>query len=153
MIQFVKRNSDEPLVGVEIGVYKGENAYNIFKTLNIDALYLIDPYTQRPLDYAKAKKTIRGLGLAIFKIATSEDAAKRIPNNLDFVYIDGNHEYEYVKKDIEIYYPKVKSGGVIGGHDFCGSNIGVCIAAIEFSQKNNLTLFGWDKDWWIIREE
>ena len=47
----------------------------------------------------------------------SEDAVDDIPEKLDFVYIDGNHAYEYVKKDIGLYYPKLKKGGVIGGHD------------------------------------
>ena len=42
MIQQLDRN--KPLVGVEIGVYKGENALSILKTLNVKKLYLIDSY-------------------------------------------------------------------------------------------------------------
>jgi len=36
----------------------------------------------------------------------------------DWVYIDGNHLYEYVKKDIELSLQKVKSGGYITGDDY-----------------------------------
>lgn len=36
----------------------------------------------------------------------------------DFVYIDGNHTYQGVRRDLEAYYPKVKDDGFICGHDF-----------------------------------
>mgnify|MGYP003676305803 CR=1 FL=1 len=35
----------------------------------------------------------------------------------DAIFIDGNHSYEYVKKDLENYYPLVKEGGIIALHD------------------------------------
>jgi hypothetical protein len=38
--------------------------------------------------------------------------------SLDFVFIDASHEYDDVKKDILSWYPKIKKGGVIAGHDF-----------------------------------
>lgn len=50
--------------------------------------------------------------------AFSEKAISEIKEQVDFVYIDGNHEYAFVKKDIELYYPKVKIGGIIGGDDY-----------------------------------
>jgi len=37
---------------------------------------------------------------------------------LDFVYIDGNHEYSNVKKDIQLWYPKIKKGAYIAGDDY-----------------------------------
>jgi hypothetical protein len=39
-------------------------------------------------------------------------------DSLDFVFIDGDHRYEFVKADIEAWVPKVKSGGIIAGHDY-----------------------------------
>lgn len=38
--------------------------------------------------------------------------------SLDFVFIDASHEYEDVKADIEAWFPKVKKGGIIAGHDY-----------------------------------
>ncbi len=38
-------------------------------------------------------------------------------NSLDFVFIDANHEYEYIYEDIEKWLPKVKVGGILSGHD------------------------------------
>ena len=42
-------------------------------------------------------------------------------NSVDFVFIDGDHRYEMVLKDIESWFPKVKIGGIIAGHDYAWS--------------------------------
>jgi len=38
--------------------------------------------------------------------------------SLDFVFIDASHDYESVKKDLHSWYPKIKKGGIISGHDY-----------------------------------
>lgn len=38
-------------------------------------------------------------------------------NECDFIFIDADHRYQYVKKDIENYLPLVKKGGILAGHD------------------------------------
>lgn len=45
------------------------------------------------------------------------DCYKRVYNNIDLLHIDADHGYEGVKRDFELYYPKVKNGGVILMHD------------------------------------
>jgi hypothetical protein len=70
---------------------------------------------------------------------------------VDFVYIDGNHKYDYVKRDLELYYPLVKSSGVIGGHDFRADCEGLCRAVLEFVDKNNLKLQGFKMDYWMVK--
>jgi hypothetical protein len=60
-------------------------------------------------------------------------------NSLDFVFIDASHEYQAVKNDIEAWYPKVKDGGVLAGHDYkCW--YGVTRAVDEFVKDNNYLL-------------
>ncbi len=39
-------------------------------------------------------------------------------NSLDFVYIDANHSYKCVTGDLDAWYPKVRVGGYVGGHDY-----------------------------------
>lgn len=49
----------------------------------------------------------------------SKDAARLIPDGeLDYVYLDARHDYEGVMGDLERYYPKVRTGGILAGHDF-----------------------------------
>lgn len=144
------------MYGLEIGTYRGENAYNMLRLLDIKKMFLVDPYLPNAtgcIHYKKAKSILRKWKNKVyFRMAKSEDASKMFRDNyLDFIYIDGDHSYKAVKKDIELYYPKVSEGGVIGGHDFCGSCPGVCRAVIEFCDKNNIKFQSWDKDWWFVK--
>lgn len=160
MINFIKNKELRDLVGVEIGTLQARNAYSIMQYLDIKHLYLIDPYIiydddvtaykNRNKDLEKAQqRMIKYKNNITFIKKTSIEAFNDVPSNLDFVYIDGNHSYEYVKKDIELYYPKIKPGGVIGGHDFKAHTIGVVKACLEFVEKNKLKIDGYEYDWWV----
>lgn len=49
----------------------------------------------------------------------SVDAAKDFKDGaLDFVYLDGNHEYVQVVNDLGAWDPKVRIGGIVAGHDY-----------------------------------
>ena len=50
-------------------------------------------------------------------VKTSEEAAKNFDKSIELVFIDGAHEYEFVKKDAELWIPKVINGGFIAFHD------------------------------------
>ncbi len=52
------------------------------------------------------------------KCLSWEGAQHYEDNSLDFVFLDAAHDYESVKKDINAYFPKIKQGGVIAGHDY-----------------------------------
>lgn len=166
-IQFVRNTmNNEPLTGAEIGVAKGFNAESILKTLNIKKLYLVDPYIpyketkdgklRRISKYLSAKEEAvkrlsRFQDKTQFICLTSDKAVDFVPKGLNFVYIDGNHSYEYVKKDIMLYYPLVKAGGALGGHDYSEDSPGVIKASNEFAAENNLKLYTQSMDWWIIK--
>ncbi len=141
---------NKEVIVAEIGTWEGSNALEILEIFNVKKIYLIDPY----LDYngfeiegsiSEAQKTaIKKLNKYKNKIIwinkKSNNAINDIPNNLDFIYIDGNHEYKYVKDDLNNYYPKVKSRGFLFGHDV--SNIfysGVVKALFEFCNRIKLT--------------
>jgi predicted O-methyltransferase YrrM len=38
--------------------------------------------------------------------------------SIDFLFLDTEHSYEHVKEEILAWYPKIKTGGIIAGHDF-----------------------------------
>ena len=49
----------------------------------------------------------------------SADAAAHITDSsLAFVYIDGDHYFRGVQEDLRMYWPKLRPGGLIAGHDF-----------------------------------
>lgn len=57
----------------------------------------------------------------------------------DYVYIDSDHTYESVKKDIEQWWPKVREGGILAGHDYVNRKLyGVIPAVNEFVEANNI---------------
>jgi hypothetical protein len=49
----------------------------------------------------------------------SAEAATMFENgSLDFVYLDADHCFESVWQDLSVWYPKVRIGGILAGHDF-----------------------------------
>jgi len=159
MIKYLVENScGKPLVGCEIGVLNGHNAYSILFHLAIKCLYLVDPYIQYGI-FPNPKKNSNNAHRLLKQFKTdsyhfickkSEDAIDDVPNNLDFVYIDGDHSYEFIKKDIDLYYPKMKKGGVFGGHNFEVQFSDVSRAVLEFIDKTGLELYGDKTDWWTV---
>jgi len=100
-------------------------------------------------------KRFLGLNNVRFLYLNSNLAAGKIKCPLDFVYIDGNHDYSFVKKDIEDYYSLLKMGGVLAGHDInnFGFENGVLKAVMEFAVNNDLYVYNYHNDWWIVKTD
>ena len=154
---------------VEIGTHTGNFADHILSNTT-SKLYCIDPYVSYD-EYDDAINNYTGDTLynntkqsliskygdrVIFIRKFSELAVNDIPDEIDFLYIDGNHRYSYVYKDLELFYTKIKTGGFIVGDDAvdiddskrnengdvlitwfpdCYGNYGVIKAFREFSSK------------------
>lgn len=58
----------------------------------------------------------------------------------DFIYLDSNHTYEFVLQELENWWPKLKPGGVIAGHDFVDRDVafGVKSAVTNFFREKNM---------------
>jgi hypothetical protein len=143
-------NSDDNIVGVEIGVWEGENLKRLaIECLNIKKIYGIDPYQAYgnwkrfvdidSLNSAKkqAQENISNLSNAELIVKSSLEASESFEDeSLDFVFIDGNHSFESAYNDIITWYPKVKTGGLFSGDDF--SRDGVNDALYKFKRENNM---------------
>jgi hypothetical protein len=116
-------------VGVEIGVENGFFSEEILRAGL--KLYSIDPWIHCPnwryqraqiemeKIYEKAKKRLGKYENSTIIRKISMDAVTDFANeSLDFVYIDGNHEFRYVAEDIYEWTKKVRKGGIISGHDY-----------------------------------
>jgi len=113
-------------VGCEVGVAKGKFSRLMLDRIPGLKLYCVDQWNnydgQRKkrdhnVNYKEAKKRLEGRATLIRK--KSEDAHYDIPDgSLDFVYIDGNHQYDFVMLDILFWSRKVRLGGLVCGHDY-----------------------------------
>lgn len=125
------------IVGCEVGVEKGKNAQEMFECIPNLKLYAIDSYKQHPQNrYAKTAESLhwsdrflqvcKGQAYkrmqdrnAVIIEKFSEEAVQDIPyDSLDFVYIDGDHSYDYAMVDIILWSRRVHSGGIVSGHDY-----------------------------------
>ena len=133
---------------IEIGVHKGSNMITMQKNLNISKIYAIDPYNS-DYYYNIAHDRLKRFKNIIWIRKTSDDAIDDIKEQVDFVYIDGDHSYNVVKNDLELYIKKVKPDGIIAGHDFEFRD--VATAVTEYASNNNLKINteGTPVDWWI----
>ena len=84
----------------------------------------------------------------------SLDAAKiYINNSFDFVFIDADHSYKGAVLDIRHWYPKVKVGGWIGGHDYGHPRIGEVKKAVDEVFTEDKIELSADMTWFVKKEE
>ena len=89
------------------------------------------------------------------KMASVEASKLYGDESLFFVYIDGNHTYDFVKEDIIHWLPKVKKGGYIGGHDIDNPEWpGVRQAVNEMFGEDSIKIYrlGWSDSWLYHKE-
>lgn len=154
--------------GCEVGVaYGGQSKYFLEKT-TIEKLYSIDPYknfTKNEYDdflnfeqamhdvlFIKVQRKLAPFGeRSVLLRQTSAEAVKAFENDsLDFVYIDANHAYEYVLADLVLWFPKIKTGGLVAGDDYRVWP-GVSRAVKEFTKKLNVEFKTEGNKWWFIK--
>lgn len=145
--------------GVEVGSFKAGFAKEILESWP-GKLYLVDVWRSLPKSeyddssnhsdhvnaYSEAMHNLSGFEDRAFMLRMKGEHAAELfrDDSLDFVYIDANHTYEEVKKDINIWYPKVKVGGILAGHDF--------LNLPGFNKENyakgikNLPVYMWDNN-------
>ena len=182
--------------GVEVGTFKGHFSKSLLEEWK-GRLYMVDVW--RPLSdeeyddisnhknhqdaYSDTMNNISGFEDRAFMLRMKSIYASELfeDESLDFVYIDANHTYDGVKEDIRIWYPKVKKGGLLLGHDYLPNDLyaedvkdiplylfdnakpeettyagmfGVNPAVDEFVENNNYVLHKTDEflgTWYIIK--
>lgn len=124
---------------VEVGTHQGEFAAEFLSGWRGSKLFCIDSWLQgyddkdpashgdRSKDYQKALSRLCGFKSRVEIIEEfSNVAVHRFKNNsLEFVYVDACHQFRSVLEDLYIWWEKVKSGGILAGHDI------VCPGAVN----------------------
>lgn len=143
-------------VVAEIGVYRAEFSKEILERSNPRQLTLIDPWmtmlNSRQVDplfesfYTEVIEKFKGNEKIKVIRKTSTEALNDIKDNsIDWVYIDGDHNYQPCLEDLRGYASKIKEDGYICGHDWVTRSkpgFGVNQAVTEFIQETGFTLIG-----------
>lgn len=144
---------------VEVGSWQGKSIIylaNQFKAFGKRAhMHCVDTFDGGTDEVLKARIEQMGGSTELFKrfsdnihnagvhymitphVETSVEASKKFKDeSVDVVFLDADHSYEAVKADLEAWYPKIKLGGLMAGHDFVFENEvsrnGVIRACLEF---------------------
>lgn len=141
----------------EVGIGYGFHAKELLQNTKLDQLYLIDPMV--PYDSKDCFQidilNNGGFDDLIENILNNLDEYKNrytwyrkhsnsitndeIPDSsLDAVFIDGDHSYEAVKSDLEMYWNKIRIGGQLLGDDYWMDSVKKAVN--EFKDKNNLNV-------------
>ncbi len=145
---FIDGLAGDNLAVVELGSYTGESTVIFANSDKIKTVYAVDPWKDGEVcEYVTFKnmniveqmfdeRTANNTKITKMK-KTGEEALSEI-EAADVVYIDAIHTYEAVKKDISMWFDKVKNGGYIGGHDYQEKFPGVVKAVDEFCKEKKL---------------
>jgi SAM-dependent methyltransferase len=109
----VKNNS--LLIGAEIGVRTGRTSFHILDNNPSTSIYAIDVDISQ--FYNQRVKEKYGNRLRVHEVDSRNSPAFVEDASLDFFFIDASHTYKNVKKDLEVWIPKLKPNGWMIGHD------------------------------------
>lgn len=157
-LDLLKHIAAPNMVVAEIGVLQGDFAKQIADTLDPKHLVLVDLWAcqceskypgglsgltigdhQNNYEYV-CKRFYKYPNVTIMRTLSVSAADLLYPKSFDLVYIDANHSYEAAKADIGAWYPLVKEGGWLCGHDFTGPHKGVAKAVAEFMDERSYKL-------------
>ncbi len=161
---------------VEVGVQRGEFARILLDRWRGETLHLVDPWRHLD-DYHDIGNLTDAEHEACLEVVDRNLAAHRgryrlhrrlsaeaVPSfaddSLDFVYIDANHEFSAVLQDIRDWYPKIRPGGVLAGHDYLDGQLpegdfGVKSAVSQFESESGARACSTSErawpSWYIIK--
>lgn len=161
------------LCGAEVGVHEGDTADALLRELPELTLWLVDPWKPYRGDDSLAGRDAaffaRTRSRALWWTEHARDrryvleepspaAADRFADaGLDFAFLDANHRYESIRADLRAWWPKVRPGGLLCGHDYgvygdATGAWGIRRAVDEWAAATDRPVrVGADGVWWITR--
>jgi hypothetical protein len=143
-------------VGAEVGVRTGAYSEAILKKNPGIKLFCIDswaPYSRtsqhrQNMNFYYAKKRLESYNVEFIRKPSMEALADIPDLSLDFVYIDALHDFDNVMMDLIGWSKKVKSGGIVSGHDYVHlHNCGVIPAVRAYVEGHTITQWFLTKDY------
>ncbi len=164
------KNLDLQLPYVECGVLDGQHLDHVKsvwggRCIGVDPYHHYADHAEYPDANNRAQAEFDGMFDEVSRrheiLRTDTFAASQTyaDSSLGCVYLDDNHTYRHLMKEMEAWWPKIADGGVLSGHDFrAGLNhqktwFAVCRAARDFSEKHKVALWHTadTEDWYILK--
>jgi len=170
LINLIKQTcGDTPKLGCEVGVWEGETSRVLLESFPSLELLMVDRFCPY---YSKTNISLQKINDVMLRCInnTSSFANRRVilvgdsasvvsqliqQESLDFVYIDGNHSYSGVDRDLRVCWSKVKRGGLFCGHDYSEKygKIGVKQAVDFFAEiHNSKVIYAGELIWMIPKK-
>jgi len=121
---FKKKIGSKIIKVMEIGVCAGLNAKKLQDNFRISDFYLIDwyrdIYSPKVMEWLKSTHKLFNEDKRVTIIINNSLNVSHLflHNSIDYIYLDGDHNPEHVYEEMKAYYPKVRKGGMLAGHDF-----------------------------------
>ena len=143
---------------VEVGIGYGFHAKEILDNTAVEQLFLVDPmcyyendlFADTIMKYGGFEKHVKNIKTHLlqyedrytwFRCPSLDVTNEQIQDNsVDAIFIDGDHRYEAVSKDLPFWWSKLRIGGWLLGDDYASCHPGTTKAVDEFAHKNNLKL-------------
>jgi len=157
---------------VEIGTHQGVFAKQFMRRFR-GSLICVDPWESydgilptfypsfdestlsRDEDFSVAERSLLEFGSRVRLLRKSSEQAVAVIDSVDFVYIDGLHDYESVNFDVNSWYERVRVGGIISGHDYHYDHPGVIRSVVDLCEKHSLEFYLTQDQipsWWAIKQ-
>lgn len=160
----VKEHLGDIDTAVEVGTYQGQFASVMIDRLEPNKFYAVDPLklfpgmnsnpghefgSQQSLDRlaGKVKHRLEIQGHTLIRDVSEKASQQFDDSSLDVVYLDADHSFTGCSSDIDYWFPKVREGGILAGHDYCNGNpakghvYGVIQAVAQLVDEYQLDLF------------
>jgi predicted O-methyltransferase YrrM len=149
-------NQEKFKVGVEVGAATGHTTEWLLEACpSLRRLFIADDWRpvgtaglewdQPNMEQIFRKKFEKDERIHILKGLSWDVASAVTDHSLDFAFIDASHDYESVKKDLTAWYPKIKFGGIICGHDIHSEGV-VQAVTEKFGNYSDTKI---DHVWWV----
>lgn len=139
---FMEMIAHHPKLAVAVDTWNNDGVHS-----DKDASYAKD---QLENQYTEFKNKVSKFPFVKIVRDYTVNASKRFPDNyFDFVYIDADHSTEACYADIIAWYPKVKPGKFLVGHDY-KRGFGVPAAVDRFVKEEGLKLMSLSPSTWAV---
>lgn len=151
MVDFILSENPNAERWMEIGSFIGESSSVFLSFDKIKRLDCVDIWLMSEQKLKKKfQREIEKSRCFVHRRDSSEFANDIQDASVDVVYIDGDHSYVKVNSDIVSYYPKLKAGGYLCGHDYHKGYPGVIKAVDDFAAEKKKSIKIFDDTSWVI---